>query len=183
MFDFLKALSNLPQKIAQEREKRDRTLTLTAEDLAALDDESLREAVTVRIEAALDAALGNDPAETSAEIAALPLPQRAFYVLDLYEAEVNNGGLCQFFVNSSKAAAPLVGDFLHLVGADAHRDLYLHFLEDHEIDPARLAKFQPNKYAELCRRYPFERFDRAFCDLPPIETNLLAFVRKHPERF
>ena len=41
------------------------------------------------------------------------------------ETEVNNGGLCQFFVNSSRIVAPFVSEYMAIVGAF---ELYLDFI-------------------------------------------------------
>jgi prepilin signal peptidase PulO-like enzyme (type II secretory pathway) len=39
------------------------------------------------------------------------------YSLYMFEMEVNNGGLCQFFVNSSRECAPFISEALEAIGA------------------------------------------------------------------
>ena len=67
---------------------------------ANMDDDTLFETAVERIDILVELN------EEDAENAPLTLPQRYCYALNLLELEVNNGGLCQFFVNSSRLAAP-----------------------------------------------------------------------------
>jgi hypothetical protein len=50
--------------------------------------------------------------------------QRALYVLTLFMREVDNGGLDQFFYNSSGAYAKEVGRAFTLLGADRHASAF-----------------------------------------------------------
>ena len=38
--------------------------------------------------------------------------EKVFYVVYYFNAEWQNGGLCQFFVNSSRVYAPIIGEYL-----------------------------------------------------------------------
>ena len=179
---FLQMRKELDGRVEAARAERKRLLAMTAEELCALDDGALREAIRVRIEAILDERLGEED-DVAAELRVLEPALRCFYVLDLYDCEVQNGGLCQFFVNTSRAVAPLVGKCLGAVGAEAHRSLYDGFLRENRIDMARLSAFRRGSFAAMHRRYPFDAFDRAFRRLAPLEEALLGYVRAHAEAF
>ena len=54
--------------------------------------------------------------------------QKLVYSLNKFEVEVNNGGLCQFFVNSSRECAPYISKALEVVGAISIKDLFDNFI-------------------------------------------------------
>ena len=61
-----------------------------------------------------------DPAKKDDDIDRLTDDEKVFFVLYLFNMEVQNGGLCQFFVNSTSIYAPLISDYLDKVGARDH---------------------------------------------------------------
>ena len=106
--------------------------------------------------------------------------QKVFYTLYLLEMEVNNGGLCQYFVNSSRATAPYVSDSMSKVGALEHKELFDGFIAESEIDLSDLSSFainDLNEFEEQLERYPFDKYDDAFYDLEPIQSYLEKFAR------
>ena len=56
--------------------------------------------------------------------------------------ELQNGGLCQFFVNSSRSLAPYVDECLKMVGAEEHRKLFAEFVANNQIDLNNLDSFR-----------------------------------------
>ena len=67
--------------------------------------------------------------------------EKVFYVLYLYNMEIQNCGLCQFFVNSTKIYAPLVSHFLKEVNAVEHKKLYDDFIKANNINLYDLSYF------------------------------------------
>jgi len=100
--------------------------------------------------------------------------------------EVNNGGLCQFFVNSSRMVAPLVSEYMGIIGAADHKKLYDDFTSKYGIDLNDLSSFDIEEAAEFeeqNQRYPFDEYDDAFYDMEPLETYLKKFIRENVKDF
>lgn len=107
--------------------------------------------------------------------------EQIFFVLSIYEMEINNGGLCQFFVNSSRAYAGLVSEFLGILGALEHQKLYQDFIENNGIDLTNLDIFDMDDLEEFQEKnelYPFDEFDDAFYELEPLCDLLEEFMNK-----
>ncbi|OHE40377.1 MAG: hypothetical protein A2Y16_04440 [Tenericutes bacterium GWF2_57_13] len=108
--------------------------------------------------------------------------QKAFYVTSYYEMEVNNGGLCQFFVNSSRAVAPLLSHYLEAIGAIEHKRLFDTFLKNNQIDVNDLSSFIVDDVAEFqqqTKRYPFDEYDDNFYQLKSIESFLIDYLKRN----
>lgn len=154
---------------------------MTSSELQKLSDDELFQAALTRTEDKVDRY------ENSLEgVKALSHTERVFYVTSLYEMEVLNGGLCQFFVNSSRELAPLLSEALAEIGADEHQALFDGFIQENEIDVSDLSSFIITKTRDFqaqAERYPFEAFDNAFMELKPIQDILPSFVREHLSDF
>jgi len=112
--------------------------------------------------------------------------QRIFYAVNCLEMEVNNGGLCQFFVNSSRIVAPIVSECMGIIGATEHKNLYDTFIEKHQINLYDLSSFDCETvevFQSQYERFPFDEYDDAFCKLEPLQNYLITFVKKHIETF
>ena len=114
------------------------------------------------------------------DISQLDENEKIFYVLYYFNAEWQNGGLCQFFVNSSKRYAPLISEYLEIVGALEHKKMYDNFIKDNNINVYDLSFFthdESTEYQDLCNAYPFDEFDDAFYDLGELDDFLEAFMK------
>jgi len=112
--------------------------------------------------------------------------QRIFYAVNYLEAEVNNGGLCQFFVNSSRLVAPVVSEYMGMVGATEHKKLYDTFIEKYQININDLSSFDSDTveaFQSQYERYPFDEYDDKFYELEPLQSYLVSYVRKNIEKF
>jgi len=115
------------------------------------------------------------------------IPQKVFSALWEVEAEVNNGGFSQYFVNSSAESAHFVVDALRMIGAPKTADIcqraiataFPAGLPDSE-EAIRLAAADfSDKVLE--RLGPL---DEEFFSYPHNLTDLLfAYVSRHPEEF
>ncbi len=173
-FKFKKDLKNI---MKEAKEKSFRYLEMTTDELALLSDDDLFEAVVLRTEKKVD---GFEALEDG--ISSLNQSQKIFYSLNWFEMEVNNGGLCQFFVNSSRVVAPLISEYMSVVGAQDHKKLYDGFIQKNNIDLNDLSFFdieEVDEFEKKAQRYPFDEYDDAFCDTEPLETNLKYYIRKH----
>ena len=181
IWKFAKALFSMRKemKAAMEREKA--YLTMNVTELSALGDGQLYEAAKARMEKRL-----NTYPDMQAAFDQFPQPLRIFFALDYLELEVANGGLCQFFVNSSRLVAPYISEYLGQIGAWEHKALYDDFIERNQIDRTDLSSFRIrdlSEYEAQTKRYPFDEFDDRFYDLPPMETYLTKLVRENIAEF
>ena len=157
--------------------KRSRYVNMSPEELSSLSDEKLLEAVVARIEKKMD-----KYGELSLGFEALSQPEKLVFAIDYYTLELDNGGLCQFFVNSSRIAAPYVSEYLGTLGATDHKALYDAFVLNNGIDLNDLSSFNiddASEYLRLYESYPFEEYDGAFYQLPHLNTYLVKYVRAH----
>ena len=177
MFHFLKALFKMKKTMKDWQRKCGEYRTMTVSELVALSDNDLYSAVYERTLHKTE-----QHEDMMDGVNALSDAERVFYVAAYYEAEVNNGGLCQFFVNESRRLAPLLPDALGAIGADKHKALFSGFAATNGIDLGDLSSFaieDVDEYAAQTERYPFDDFDEAFYDLPPLVDYLAPYVRAH----
>ena len=116
--ELAKMKKQLKNSMAEYEKKQVQSLSMSAEELTALSDDDLLFAVIARTEKKVD-----DFDDLGKGFDSLNQSQKVFYSLNWLESEVNNGGLCQFFVNSSRMVAPLVSGYMEIVGAAEHKKL------------------------------------------------------------
>ena len=174
---FFALRKNLAKELEAIREREARYPIMSTDELAALDDEELFEAVNVRTENKVDSF-----EELTEGFHSLNDSQKVFYALNWLEMEVNNGGLCQFFVNSSRVAAPFVSEYMGVVGADAHKKLFDEFIQKNNINVTELSFFDIEKieeFEEKAESYPFDDYDEAYYEMEPLQTYLQKYIREH----
>ena len=176
--DFIRTMK---AEMIRQQEMRQTYVSISPAQMVALPNEELFAAATARIDAIAD---GFD--DVMEGFQAMSEHQRLVYALNYWQMEVNNGGLCQFFVNSSRCLAPYIGQYLRSVGADNHADLYEGFIRRNGIDTHDLSSFQISRVKDFeaqTQRYPFDTFDDAFYELPGLEELLTAYIRTHADAF
>ncbi len=112
-----------------------------------------------------------NPSTKDDDISQLEDNEKIFYVLYTFDIEFQNGGLCQFFVNSSRTYAPLVSDYLNIVGARDHQKIFDNFVITNNIDLNDLSMFiidDLSEYQDKVKVYPFDEFDDLFGKLPEL---------------
>lgn len=142
------------------------------EQLLCLNDDELRDAINIICDSDVDE-------ETLANANAY---QRTFLTVWYLDAEVNNGGLCQFFVNSSRAYAPYVSGALEMIGAFQTKKLFDEFVAKNNIDLENLDSFISDDLSEFqgqYERYPFDDFDNSYYEVEEAYDLLLKFVREN----
>ena len=179
--NIIKFRKELKKSIEEAKKNETRYLEMTEEELSALSDDELFEAVTARTESKVDSF-----DEWEDGVNALNTSQKIFYSVNWLEMEVNNGGLCQFFVNSSRMVAPFVSEHMRIIGAVDHKKLYDDFISKYGIDLNDLSSFdiyEAAEFEEQHQRYPFDEYDDAFYDMEPLETYLKKFIRENIKDF
>ena len=127
--------------------------------------------------------------EEPEELAALAGPVRVVYTLYWYDLEVQNGGLCQYFVNSSRMTAPYLPEALTAVGAEGYRQDFEGFVRENGIDTGDLSSFiiqDAKEFAHQNERYPFDAFDAQFYDRyqrSPLNALATAYIRRNLAAF
>jgi hypothetical protein len=114
-------------------------------------------------------------------------PQKIFSAIWDLESEVNSGGFCQYFLNSSNETAHFLVEALGAIGASDTAEICKRAIDT--AFPAGLP-LDPNTIHESAERFPDETrdaldfLDREFFKYPNDLTELLyAHVAKHPEEF
>ena len=153
--------------------------SMSTEELGALGDEELRMALLTRVE------FITNQFENDAEgLQQLNEAQQIFYAATQYEMEVNNGGLCQYFVNSSRYTAPYLVHALEEIGAPDAARQFATFVEENGIDVSGLSSFildDIDEFDEQNERYPFDEFDDHFYESTVLEDKILRYAREHLE--
>ena len=172
----------IAEKIAQELERQERRWReMPSDELIALDDVQLLQAVYARTSVAVEAEnFATDRTD------ALQDAKRIFYTAYLFDAAVSNGGLCYFLSNYGSTLVHNLEEGLWAVGAEAQRELWHSFLTQNDIDLQTSDVFFVSSDAEvrtLQARYQFDAFDSAYENLPSMHENLVAYTRQHVGEF
>ena len=115
----------------------------------------------------------------------IPLEQKFVYSLNRFEMEVNNGGLCQFFVNSSSECAPYISDALEAIGANELKNLFDNFIETNNINVHDLYDFKIDsidEYQAQTERYDFDSFDDEFYNYENLDKQIIDYSRKNIDK-
>lgn len=178
LFKFIKS-------VREEMKKIDNYIKMDVEELRALSDDDLREALSERL-LAEEERRGMEVSECLHEFKGA---KRIYYIVNYFDMEVQNGGLCQFFVNSSREVAPYILKCLHTINALSYEVLLKEFVDKHGINLTELDSFivdDIDDYEAQTERYPFDDFDDAYYELyenEPLEDMLLAYAKQHLEDF
>ena len=152
-------------------------IAMTIEDLKELPDEYLYEAATERASNIVSSR--KDPLEG---FLLLSGAQKVIYIADLYDSEVQNGGLCQAFVNSSGMFANKYANALSVIGAEDHKALFEEFVAKNHIDLSDMSLFAADtikEYQDQTERFEYDAFDDAYYELPPIGEYIARYARQH----
>lgn len=99
--------------------------------------------------------------------------QLVVIAITAYDAEVNNGGLSQFFSNSSRFLAPIISNSLKQLKAYKHKKQFDDFIKQNNIDVNNLEAFiseDANHFIDKYSDYPFDEFDSDFYELEQTEN-------------
>lgn len=100
--------------------------------------------------------------------------------------EIQCGGLCSFFVNTSRTLAPYVEESLDTVGAAEHKELFAEFITENNINVNDLDSFivdNVNDYGSQIKRYDFESFDEKYVEMPMLQDYLTEYIKANIEKF
>lgn len=181
LFGFIKQTIDFRKSFKEQAQRDSAYIQMSPDELYQLSDDELLNAVWIRTESVVSSK--DDLLEG---FNSLNEEQRIFYAVNYLEMEVNNGGLCQFFVNSSRMVAPIVSEYMGIIDATEHKKLYDTFIEKHQINLFDLSSFDcetVETFQSQYERYPFDEYDDAFYELEPLQNYLIPFVKKHIKKF
>ncbi len=142
---------------------------LNADDILAMNDIDMYDAMITRF--------------MFAEPDTLNRKQLTVAALITFDAEMMNGGLCQFFANDHNGYAQYISDALGEVGATEMQKHYSSFINQNEIDVTQMDSFRIRSvrdYLKQYERFPYESFDTVFSGIYQKENLsdlLFAYVR------
>ncbi|MBR3979458.1 MAG: DUF4375 domain-containing protein [Oscillospiraceae bacterium] len=178
----MEKLANDPDSfIAESMANYDEMKQLHGEALLALSDDDLFEAVYFQN---LD--IAESAEDEDKELEQFSGPRRTVYILSMFDMEIQNGGLCQFFVNSSSAVAPYVSESLRCVGANEHLNLFEEFITANNIDISNLESFKVSSirgFKKQTKRFDFDAFDDAYYELPALQEKVVTYIKNNINEF
>ena len=147
--------------------------TLNADEILITEDDYMYDALIAKF---IDA----DPNT-------LTQKQLTVAILITFDAEMMNGGLCQFFINDYSGYAQHVSNALAEVGAVELQNHYISFITQNGIDVSQMDSFRISSiqdYVKQFERFPYEAFDTTFSEIYQKENLcdlLLSYVRLHED--
>ena len=167
--------------MAEIIDKYEEKKKLHGKELLILSDDELFETVSFQN---LDMAENAETVED--ELNCLNEARKVVYCLNLFDQEIQNGGLCQFFVNSSGAVAPYICSSLQAVGATDHLKLFDEFINANHIDVSNLDSFKVHStrgFIKQTKRFDFDSFDDSYYELPALQEKVAAYIRDNIMEF
>ncbi len=170
---------SLLKEFKEEKKRQKKYVLMDIDELTNLDDSELLDALIARIQ------FEESYLEVEECLETFTRAKRVFYIVNYFDREVQNGGLCQFFVNSSRKVAPYLLDALNEIEAQDYKNLLVYFTNQHHIDLHDLSSFvikSIDEYEKQFARYPFDEFDNAYYELyesTQLDRILLNYVKKH----
>ena len=171
LFSFLKEIKAAYKQISKY-------MNMSYDDLCLLSDDELKEAISIRMTGA------ERHLEVEECVSTFEGAKKIYYIVNYFDMEVQNGGLCQYSVNSSRLTAPYILDSLQKIGAISYYQLLSNFINQNNIHLDDLDSFiieDIDEFEMQTKRYPFDNFDNAYYELyekEPLE-NLLFEYSKH----
>ena len=152
------------------------------EELVKLDDHDLYESIGSRLLSKIDVDKNYE-----ISLSSLNEYEQTCWVVYEFDAEVLNGGLCQYFGNSQgRDFNRIVGD-LKKIGAEDYASLYSDFVKENKIDAEEFKDGWNESWKTSYNKYPYESFDDAFGKIymeeKALDSYLAEYVRANSEYF
>ncbi len=175
-------LSSDPNAFLSEiMETQEENRQLHGEDLLSLSDDDLFETIYFQ-----NIDIAEEAEDEDKELDQFTGARKTVYVLGLFDSEIQNGGLCQFFVNSSRVVAPYVSESLKKVGANEHLNLFEEFITANNIDISNLESFKVfsiRGFKKQTKRFDFDSFDDKYYELPALQEKVVAYIKNNINEF
>ena len=112
---------------------------------------------------------------------------QSMFVALMFDMEIQNGGIAQFFWNDGSAYATLVPGALHEIGLEDVAALYERFVQENNITLEEIDTYRerfPMMEEGFYEYHPFDDFDEAYIKIwkeTNINARFLDYAAKHPE--
>ena len=180
--EIMEKLADDPELFLSEAmENYDEMKLLHGKELLELSDEDLFEAVYFQ-----NIDIAEKAEDEDKELEQFAGARRTVYILCLFDSEIQNGGLCQFFVNSSRVVAPYVSESLKIVNANEHLALFEQFITANNLDVSNLDSFKvfsKRGYIKQTKRFDFASFDDKYYELPALQEKVVAYIKDNINEF
>lgn len=180
--EMMEKLSIDPKAFLSEiMETQEENRQLHGEDLLSLSDDDLFETIYFQ-----NIDIAEEAEDEDKELEQFTGARKTVYVLGLFDSEIQNGGLCQFFVNSSRVVAPYVSESLKSVGANEHLNLFEEFITANNIDISNLESFKVfsiRGFKKQTKRFDFDSFDDKYYELPALQEKVVAYIKNNINEF
>lgn len=180
--DIMEKLAEDPRSfLSDAMSNYDEMKQLHGEDLLTLSDDDLFEAIYFQ-----NIDIAEQAEDEDKELEQFVGPRKIVYILGLFDMEIQNGGLCQFFVNSSRIVAPYVSEALNCVGAEEHLNLFEEFISANNIDVSTLDSFKVSStrgFIKQTKRYDFDAFDDKYYELPALQEKVVTYIKDNITEF
>ena len=94
--------------------------------------------------------------------------EKIIFIINEFNMEIMNGGICQFLSNSSGKYAPYVSECLEKIGALENKKVFDDFVKENKIDLYDLSEFKTSDMHDysirVCKLYDYEKFDDYYRD-------------------
>ena len=106
--------------------------------------------------------------------------EKVIFIVNVFNMEVLNGGICQFFSNSSGQYAPFISECLEKIESLENKKLFDDFVKENNIDLHNLSVFKASDISDysnrVCKLYNYEKFDANYVE---IDDELAKYIKKH----
>ena len=112
---------------------------------------------------------------------------QSMFVALMFDMEIQNGGIAQFFWNDGSAYATLVPGALREIGLEDVAALYERFVQENNITLEEIDTYRerfPMMEEGFYEYHPFDDFDEAYIKIwkeTNINARFLDYAAKHPE--
>lgn len=180
---YAKSFRPIAKFLDEYKALEEKYVKMSLEELELLNDRDLLEGIYTRL------LKETEDLEGEQELENLNDSKKVAYIAIWFHQEMLNGGLCQYFVNSSRYTAPMISSYLKLIGAEKYSEMYDKFVEVNNIKVDNLSKFEikkPKEYSKQYEKCNFEEFDEKYYELDetdPLEIYIAKYIREHINQF
>lgn len=179
LFGLIKDTRNLMKEIKEGIKNAKRYVSMSDEEVLALDDKEFYDAVFSRIGDKVNKV--DNKGNNFINLDALNEYQFAFFVLYEFVLDMQDGGLCQYLCNLITVTVQDTSDCLKTMGFDKIAELFDDFVFGNDIDLSMLDD-EGLDNEEFYESYDFDSFDEKFYEIyesEPIYDTLVKFAREN----
>ena len=150
------------------------------------EEEALEQEQLERLDQLYDTVFDRVPYPGNPAFMDYPETLRSLYVVLIFDMEIQNGGVNQFFFNEGTTCARLLPDALRTTGLDDIADLYESFLTDNDITLEQIESIRDpdSDFLDMLDLMDCNAFDDAYTQIryyTDFDQRVLDYADLHPE--